>query len=233
LSPDEHAASLVGLVAAGVLDAGLAGLVSLLLEDGIPVHVAGRVPDDAGALLDALVSALPSERRPGAGGGGPGHRLVRVPGPLSAASPSGTLRAALAATTGRSGLASTIQADDLGGVLAIFREQRLSDDEISFMGVVLILGSDHHTDGRVSLAPSRVVAAHYLRPVARDAGGHVQRLGPAVLATWDPERSRYDHFAWGIYPELAARTGLRAGDVEREHVVRAGALLPPAQPDEV
>ena len=32
----------------------------------------------------------------------------------------------------------------------------------------------------------RVAAAHYVRPTARDEHGHTQRLGPAVLATWDP-----------------------------------------------
>jgi hypothetical protein len=61
--------------------------------------------------------------------------------------------------------------------------------------------------------------------VARDAGGHVQRLGPAVLAVWDPGRSEYDHFAWGIYPELAVRTGGRAGDLEadqRDRTERVG-----------
>jgi hypothetical protein len=70
----------------------------------------------------------------------------------------------------------------------------------------------------------RVVAAHYLRPVARDTGGHVQRLGPAVLATWDADRGAYDHFGWGIYPELAARTGRRAGDLEAAHRARAEEL---------
>lgn len=232
MSPADKPPTLASLVASGVLDAGLAGLVWLLLEDGIPVHVAGRETGDAEALLDALVFALPSERRPETAAGGVAHRLVRVTGPLSAASPPGVLRAALAATTGHSGLAASIQADDLAGVLAVFRGQRLSDDEISFMGAVLVLGSERHENGSVSRAPGRVVAAHYLRPVARDAGGHVQRLGPAVLATWDPERSRYDHFAWAIYPELAARTGRRAGDLEHEHVLRAGTLLPMAEPDD-
>jgi hypothetical protein len=229
VSPAANVPALASLVAAGVLDSGLAGLAWLLLEDGIPVHVAGREPDAAEALLDALISALPPERRPGPAASGGAHRLVRVAGPLSTASPPGVLRAALAATTGRSGLAAAIMADDLPGVLAVFRRQRLSDEEISFMGVVLVLGSARDGAGCAGRGPGRVVAAHYLRPVARDAGGHLQRLGPAVLATLDPERSRYDHFAWGIYPELAARTGRRAGDLEHEHVLRAESLLPGAE----
>ncbi len=230
MSPAASVPTLASLVAAGVFDAGLAGLAWLLLEDGVPVHVAGREPSAAEALLDALISALPPERRPGPSVGGGVPRLVRVAGPLAATSPPGVLRAALAATTGRSGLAASILAEDLPGVLAVFRGQGLGDDEISFMGMVLIVGSSRDGEIGAGDASGRVVAAHYLRPVARDVGGHVQRLVPAVLATLDPERSRYDHFAWGIYPELAARTGRRAGDLEHEHVVRAGSLLPGFEP---
>ena len=62
----------------------------------------------------------------------------------------------------------------------------------------------------------RVVAAHYVRPTARDEHGHVQRLGPAVLATWDREHDLFEHFAWGITPELALRVGRRPGDFELE-----------------
>ena len=59
-------------------------------------------------------------------------------------------------------------------------------------GVVLIL------DGA-----GRVVAAHLQRPPLRDGAGHVQRLGPAVLATWDDRLDGWEHFAWGVMPELA------------------------------
>ena len=43
-------------------------------------------------------------------------------------------------------------------------------------------------------------AAHYVRPVARDVHGHVQRLGPAVLATWDPADGRVRAFRLGRSP---------------------------------
>jgi len=62
----------------------------------------------------------------------------------------------------------------------------------------------------------RVTAAHYVRPLARDAHGHSQRLDPAVLAAWDPRLERYEHFAWGVMPEIAARLGRRAGDLEAD-----------------
>ena len=60
----------------------------------------------------------------------------------------------------------------------------------------------------------RVLAAHYLRPVARDVHGHVQRLPPAVLATWNPTAGAFDHFAWGVVGELGGRSGRRSVDFE-------------------
>ena len=86
---------------------------------------------------------------------------------------------------------------------------RLGDDELSRLGVVLILRP-------VGDGLRRVVAAHYVRPTARDEHGHVQRLGPAVLATWDADRDHFEHFAWGITPELALRVDRRPGDFELE-----------------
>jgi hypothetical protein len=89
------------------------------------------------------------------------------------------------------------------------------DDELTRLGLVLILGRDD-ADG-----PRRVLAAHYLRPVARDVHGHIQRLPPAVLATWNPAAGRFDHFAWGVVGELAGRTGCRPVEFEREQAMRA------------
>jgi len=228
--PPDIVQSLTRLVAAGVLDVELAALAWLLLEDGVPVLVAG--PGHAGPagpagrddLLDALVAALPADRRPDRAAPAAEQTVVRVAGTLAISTPPGLLRAALSATTGRSGLASAIEAADLAEVLAVLRGQGLSDDEISFLGVVLVLGPAGAAGDAMGGPTHRVVAAHYLRPVALDAGGHVQRRGPALLATWDPGGSQYDHFAWGIYAELAARTGRRAGDLEREHTERAERL---------
>jgi hypothetical protein len=67
------------------------------------------------------------------------------------------------------------------------------------------------------LDDGRVVATHLHRPPLRDAGGHVRPQGPAVLATWDPAQAAWEHFAWGVTPELAEATGRRAGDFEIEH----------------
>ena len=109
------------------------------------------------------------------------------------------------------GLAATIHADSLDDVFDQLRRPPilLGDDELSRLGVVLILRP-------VGDGLRRVVAAHYVRPTARDEHGHVQRLGPAVLATWDPDVDSFEHFGWGITPELALRVGRRPGDFEQE-----------------
>ncbi len=214
--------NLPDLVAAGVLDASTAALAWVLLERGVPVLVAGREPSAVDALLDSLVAALPSERRPDPSGEAGGGRLVRAAGRLEPGTPPGILRAALAATSSRSGLAVAVDADDLPGVLAVLRGQGLTDEEAAFLGVVLVLGA---ADG----AGLRLVAAHYLRPVVRDAGGHPRRLPPAVLATWNQGLGTWEDFAWGIVPDLAERCRMRAGDLEAEREQRAALLSEHAQ----
>jgi hypothetical protein len=71
----------------------------------------------------------------------------------------------------------------------------------------------------------RVAAAHYVRPVALDPHGHVQRPLPAVLATWNPTRGAWDHFAWGVLAELGDRTRRAPLDLEHEQARRASRLL--------
>jgi hypothetical protein len=109
------------------------------------------------------------------------------------------------------GLAATIHADSLEDVFDELRRPPvgLADDELSRLGLVLILR-------RVGDGLRRVVAVHYVRPTARDEHGHVQRLGPAVLATWDPNNDQFEHFAWGVTPELAMRVDRKPGDFEVE-----------------
>ena len=40
--------------------------------------------------------------------------------------------------------------------------------------------------------------------VPRDGNGHLQRLGPAVLATWDSAEDAFEHFGWGDHPRARA-----------------------------
>jgi hypothetical protein len=117
------------------------------------------------------------------------------------------------------GLAATMRADRLETVFETLRRPPvlLTDDELSRIGLVLVLS--RLDDGR-----RRVTAAHYVRPLARDEHGHVQRLGPAVLTTWDAATDTHEHFGWGILPELARRLGQSAGDLEIE-IDRRRALL--------
>ena len=129
----------------------------------------------------------------------------------------------LAAPLTAAGASSLIRGRRAGGVveagsLGEVRERLgsgplpLTPDQLTFLGCVLVLGeSAGARRGRL-----RVTAAHYVRPLARDAHGHSQRLDPAVLATWDDRLGRYEHFAWGVLPEIAARLGRRAGDLEAD-----------------
>jgi hypothetical protein len=125
---------------------------------------------------------------------------------------AGVVRIAARAVSIGYGLAATIRATSLEEVLARLRAApfRLTEDELSRLGLVLVLGE------RPTTSLPRVVAAHYVRPVALDMHGHVQKLGPAVLATWDGRSERFEHFGWGVTPELAMRTGRHAGDFEIE-----------------
>jgi hypothetical protein len=188
--------SIVGLLGT-TLDAELAALVWLLVEGGVPLVVA--TPEHReGAGLELLHAILGSIRpdddlpdlqpgldRPGAWAVVHGQRA----GAVLAAPSLEELRQLLAA-----------------------QPIRLSPDELTFLGCVLVLGTP---DGRAA-GRLRVTAAHYVRPLARDAHGHAQVLPPAVLATWDGRLGRYEHFAWGVLPEIAARLGRKAGDLEAD-----------------
>ncbi len=162
--------------------------------------------------------------RPGGAGGPirPDDTVLLVP-ELSDHLPSYTwgeeARIAIRAASIGYGLAATIHADSLDEVFETLHRPpvAVNDDELSRLGVVVILR-------RVDDGVRRIVAAHYVRPTSRDEHGHVQRLGPAVLATWDPKVDRFEHFGWGVIPELALRVGRKAGDFELE-VDRRRAVL--------
>jgi hypothetical protein len=236
--------SIVELIRTGVLDAELAATLWLLVEGRVPFVVAGEGQSyGKSTLLRALLAFVPPQIRvvelagededfawlPQASElGWPGRaRPTQVPAivrpdttlivadELSDHLPAYTwgaaARVAIRATSIGYGLAAAIHADALDEVFAILRgaPNGLTDDELSHLGVVLVIR-------RIDRDRRRVVAAHFVRPVARDAHGHLQRLGPAVLATWDPHRDAFEHFGWGVTPELAVRVGRRPGDYEIE-----------------
>jgi hypothetical protein len=236
--------SIVELIRAGTLDAELAATLWVLIEGRVPIVVGAWAQGvGKTTLLDALLAFLPPGVRtvelagamesfdwlpqatelgwhrpptPNRPDGSPPIRpddtVLLIP-ELSDHLPSYTwgaeARLAIRAATIGYGIAATIHADSLDDVFDQLRRPPVSlgDDELSRLGVVLILRA-------VGDGLRRVSAAHYVRPVSRDEHGHVQRLAPAVLATWDPTQDRFEHFAWGITPELAMRVDRRPGDFE-------------------
>lgn len=245
--------SIAELIRARTLDMELAATLWLLVEGRVPVVVVGPTGGSGRTtLLTALLDFLPAgvgthevaasgedfawlpqatelgwRGTPSSRAGTPADvrpdtTVVLVPelaDDVPGAVWGDEARVAIRAASIGYGVAATIRADGLQGVFdRLCRAPvALSHDELSRIGVVLVLG--RHRDGT-----PRVTAAHYVRPVARDERGHVQRLGPAVLATWDPARDAFEHFGWGVIPELALRIGRRAGDFELELDRRRGIL---------
>jgi hypothetical protein len=70
----------------------------------------------------------------------------------------------------------------------------------------------------------RVVGAHYMRPVERDAAGHLQRRPPATLGAWNERSGRFDHFGWAIHDELATRAGMTLDEFEDERSRRVAQM---------
>ena len=207
--------SIVELVRRGTLDAELAALVWLLVEGRIPVVVAA--PDallNDGAAGDVLRGILAS-LRPDLGL--PAIDAADLISPLKARSARALVHGDAPGGVARADSLQGVR-DELGGG----PPAGLSDDELSFLGCVLVLEADAEPPVAAadpSMAPPRtirVAAAHYVRPLHRDEHGHAQLLGPAVLATWDPRRGAFEHFAWGVLPEIAARLGGKTGDVEAD-----------------
>jgi hypothetical protein len=238
--------SIVELIRAGTLDAELAATLWILIDGGVPVVVAAREGKiGKSTLLGALLEFLPPgvQTRELAGAmetfdwlpqapelGWRRRPLPFRPDPSPPIRPDNTVllipelsdhlpsytwgaeaRIAIRAASIGYGIAATIHADSLEEVFEELRRPPvgLADDELSRLGLVLILR-------RVGDGLRRVVAVHYVRPTVRDEHAHVQRLGPAVLATWDANHDRFEHFAWGVTPELAMRVERKPGDFEIE-----------------
>jgi hypothetical protein len=191
--------SIVDLLSTRTLDADLAAHLWLLLDGHVPLVVAGTDATARSSVLAALLDLDADAEAP----------LDDLAG---TADDGATLRGALQRAGRGVGFSATADAASLEDVFTLLRRRpfRLSDDDLTGLGAVLVLGSD-----------GRIVAAHYVRPVARDQHGHVQRLAPAVLATYDATVDTFEHFGWGIVPELAFRVGRRPGDYDAEHQRRS------------
>lgn len=186
--------AITGWIQAGTIDPALAALTSILIESGLPLVVA--------ALNESVASGWTGgEVRDALGRtlltcGLPPLPSTRTPAPV------------------------TVDAGSLESVLA--RMPLLSLDPGAETGarvaIVAVLGADDTHD------TWRVTATHLLRPPLRDGHGHVQRQGPAVLATWDPAIRRFEHFSWAVLPELAVLIERRAGDLESDIAARTDLL---------
>ena len=194
--PGAIAPSIVGLLGT-TLDPELAALVWLLVEGGVPLVVATPEHRERAGLelLHAILGSIRSDDADASIEPG----LDR---PSAWALVHGHRPGAVVAAPSLEALRNVLTAPPIS----------LSPEELTFLGCVLVLDAP---DGRAA-GRLRVTAAHYVRPLARDAHGHAQVLPPAVLATWDARLGRYEHFAWGVLPEVAARLGRKAGDLEAD-----------------
>lgn len=213
----------------------LAALLDFLPGDARQVPLAGA-EEDFEWLPEAPELGW-RRGRPGAQATGPrvetpgsAANMVLLVSGLGDGPPAGTwgprARIAIRALAVGYGMAATMTGTGLDDVFATLRAAPVGadDDELSRLGIVLVVNAVPG-DGSPDTEPRRrVVAAHYVRPLVRDVHGHVQRLPPAVLAAYEPATDRLEHFAWGIVAELAGRTGRSAVDFEREQAQRAGYL---------
>jgi hypothetical protein len=192
----------ISLLRDGVLDAELAALIWLMGERDVPLTVIGDAPLEARSELAGALLSLP-----------PARAWVLIDADAEAPTPE-RLTALL---RGGVGLGLTMSLPGLAPMLeGAGPLHALPEDGIRRLGVVLVV------DGVE--AGLRCRSAHYLRPSERDAQGHVQRRPPAVLATWDKGADRFEHYAWGITPELADRVDRAQADFEERQRQRATAL---------
>ena len=207
--------SVIELIRRGTIDAELGALIWVLVEGRIPLVVAAPAELVARGVAADVVRGILASLRPDIGLAG--LDAADVAAPLAARTARELVHANRLGGVARAGSLQELR-DDLGAS----PPAGLTEDELSFLGSVLVLGEDEASPidaADPAMAPSRpvrVVAAHYVRPLHRDEHGHAQLLGPAVLATWDPRAAAFEHFAWGVLPEIAARLGRKAGDLEAD-----------------
>jgi hypothetical protein len=207
----ETVVDLPDLVRDGVLDAELAALCWLMVEGGVPLVVTGDVDLAERLLVADILIRLPPD----------GPVLVVD---LDAGRPSvGTLAGFM---RGGMRLGAVARAPGLRELIdgATAPPDGLPEDAVRRLGIVLVVGEAPSTGPGVIVDRVRVTAAHYLRPLERDGGGHVQRRPPAVLATWDPPADAFDHFAWGVTGELADRVDRSQASFEELQAGRAAAI---------
>ncbi len=203
--------SIVDLVADGIMDAELSALSWLLVEARVPLTVIGAASRESRERVARALLGVPPDapwllmdadhERPGLTSLG-----ARIRGGV------------------RVGI--SLHALDLRDALDRLSAppDGLPEDAVRRLGVVLVVADVPTTSVGPVSDRVRVLAAHYLRPTERDPEGHVQRRPPAVLATWVAEADAFDHFAWGLTPELADLVDRTQASFEELQSSRAAAL---------
>ena len=107
-----------------------------------------------------------------------------------------------------------VLAGSLEDVLRVLGGSTDISDDTRELGIVLVF-----SDGKLAVA-------HYVRPVERDAAGHLQRRPPAVLSARADKSGVLDHFYWAYTDELATRAGITRQQLEDERDARALHLSP-------
>jgi hypothetical protein len=97
-----------------------------------------------------------------------------------------------------------VLAGSLEDVLRVLGGSADISDDTRDLGIVLVF-----SDGKLAVA-------HYVRPIERDAAGHLQRRPPAVLSARDHQSGTLDHFYWAYTDELATRAGITRQELEDE-----------------
>ena len=221
-TPEPRPRTVIDLVRAGALDPDLGALVWLLVEDAVPLTITGSADLADRRGLAATLLAVP-----------PDASWVVVD--ADAERPG--LASLGARIRGGMRLGLTIAAPGLRETLDRLAEppDGLPEDAVRRLGVVLVLATVPSVAPGPVVDRLRVVAAHYLRPLERDAQGHLQRRPPAVLATWElslgcvrPLRLGRDAGAGGCRRSYAGRPG--GGAVSPRRCTSRAGRDPPNDP---
>jgi len=176
-----------------------------LVEGDLPLVITGGTSERRAEVVAALDDLPATISRRSEGGGAVAHIAPNgVWGPV--------LRARISALRPGDRFRATAESASLRELLEMLdaSDISLSDDEVRALGLVLVLDEE-----------GRIGAAHLLRPVERDAAGHLQRRPPAVLAARDPHQGALEHFTWAVTSELADRVDRSQSDFEARQEDRA------------
>ena len=234
----DASARIRSLVARGVVDAGLAAHLSILLDAGVPLTLVSPTGSPTSIFADAFASSLRIDgSRPDADvievAGDHGFEWLADPVGIgcldpragTAVRPGGSMllwirhlldgldpqvaRTALRALARGHRAIVEARATDLASLLDALRASPIRLPEDDLQRLGVVL----QLDG------TRVVAGHLLHPPTGPS-----RRAPTLLVTWDVAREAWDDFAWAALPFFAERSRLGQQQYDRIHRARSGIL---------